>query len=60
MDIATEREFILNGITIIEIEDGLIRRAADYIDTMPLLLQLGSEVTLPDGEVLRLDGPDGG
>lgn len=53
--VATGREVVLNGVTILEIEDGSIVRAADYIDVLPFVLQLGAEVHMPGGSVLRLD-----
>lgn len=49
----TGREVVLNGVTIIEMEAGRIRRAADYVDALPLVLQLGGEVHMPGGSVLR-------
>ena len=52
LGIATNREFFVNGVTVLELEDGLITRAADYIDVTPLLLQLGASISLPDGEVM--------
>lgn len=53
--LATGREVVLNGVTVIEVESGRIRRAADYMDVLPLLLQLGAEVRMPGGGVLRRD-----
>jgi len=50
----TNREVVINGVTVLEVEGGRIRRAADYIDTAPLLLQLGGRMTLPGGGVLEL------
>lgn len=52
----TNREVVLNGVTIIEVDGGRIRRAADYADTAPLALQLGGRIELPGGHVLELDG----
>jgi steroid delta-isomerase-like uncharacterized protein len=54
--IATNREVVVNGVTIIEVDGGRIRRAADYTDTAPLLLQLGGRVEMPGGNVIELDG----
>jgi steroid delta-isomerase-like uncharacterized protein len=53
--VATGREVVLNGVTILEIENGRIHRAADYIDALALVLQLGGEVHMPGGGVMRLD-----
>jgi ketosteroid isomerase-like protein len=56
LPVATGREVVLNGVTIIELRDGRIIRAADYIDTAPLLLQLGGRIELPGGVVIELEG----
>lgn len=53
----TGREVVVNGVTILEIDGGRIRRAADYMDVLTLLLQLGAEVRLPGGGTLQLDLP---
>ena len=55
--IVTGLEVTTNGVTIVEIEDGRIRRAADYMDTTPMLLQLGGRVELPGEGVMELDVP---
>lgn len=52
--VATGREVVLNGVTIIEMDRGRIRRAADYIDVLPLILQLGGRAELPGGVVIEL------
>ena len=56
VDIGTGREVVLNGVTILEIQDGLIRRGADYVDTLPLVLQLGGRVEMPGGTTLEVPG----
>ena len=43
----TGREVVFNGATIIELEGGRIMRAADYIDTASLTLQLGGIINFP-------------
>ena len=53
--IATGLEVVLNGVTIIEMENGRIVRAAEYTDTAPMMLQLGGRIELPGGTVLELD-----
>jgi hypothetical protein len=53
--IATGLEVVTNGVTIVEIDGGRIRRAADYMDTTPMLLQLGARVELPGDGVMELD-----
>lgn len=55
VSVATGREVVLNGVTIIEMRDGRILRAADYTDTAPMMLQLGGRIELPGGTVLELD-----
>lgn len=55
ISVATGREVVLNGVTIIEMDGGRIRRAADYIDVLPLVLQLGGRVELPGGTVMEMD-----
>jgi hypothetical protein len=54
---ATGREVVLNGVTIVELDGDRIIRAADYVDTQPLLLQLGARIELPGGRVLQLADP---
>jgi steroid delta-isomerase-like uncharacterized protein len=53
--VATGREVVMNGITVIEVENGRIMRAADYMDTAPMMLQLGGRIELPGGSVIELD-----
>jgi hypothetical protein len=57
LPVATGREVVLNGVTIIETVGGRIRRAADYVDGLTMVLQLGGEVHMPGGGVLKLDLP---
>jgi len=57
--VATNRDFTLSGVTIVELEQRRIARAADYIDIAPLLLQLGGRIEMPGGTVLRMDGTGG-
>lgn len=54
--VATGREVVMNGVTIIEMQGDRIIRAADYADATPMLLQLGSRIELPGGGVLELPG----
>lgn len=54
--VGTGLEVVSNGVTIIELEGGRIRRAADYMDTRPIMLQLGGRIELPGGGVMELDG----
>ena len=55
--VATGLEVTANGVTILEIDGGRIRRGADYMDTSSMLLQLGGRMELPGGSVLELDVP---
>jgi steroid delta-isomerase-like uncharacterized protein len=54
--IATNRTFELHGATIVEVRDGRITRAADYMDVLGFVLQLGAGVDLPGGAHLGV-GP---
>jgi hypothetical protein len=38
-------------------EGDRIIRAADYTDTALLLLQLGSRIELPGGQIIEIDDP---
>ncbi|HET9950104.1 MAG TPA: nuclear transport factor 2 family protein [Longimicrobiales bacterium] len=55
--VVTNREVVLNGVTVIEVEGGRIRRAADYVDTAPIALQLGGRIEMPGGGVRELAPP---
>jgi steroid delta-isomerase-like uncharacterized protein len=55
--VATGLEVVTNGVTIVEVDGGRIRRAADYVDTATMLLQLGARVELPGDAVMELDVP---
>lgn len=48
----TNRPFELNGATVVEVRDGRIIRAADYLDVLGFVLQLGAQVELPGGVVI--------
>ena len=43
----------VDGVTLVELEDGLIVRAADYGDPTSLVLAEGGIVVLPGGDTLR-------
>lgn len=49
----SDRETVVSGVTIIEIEGGRITRAADYWDRAGFMLQLGARIELPGGTVLE-------
>ena len=51
----TGREVVVNGVTIIELQGDRIIRAADYVDGLPMILQLGGLVIYPGGETLQLE-----
>lgn len=46
---ATNKNVVINGITVYQIENGLITRAADYWDASELAIQLGGKVVFPGG-----------
>ena len=54
--VATGLEVESNGVTVIELDGDRIRRAADYMDTRPIMLQLGGRIELPGGSVMEMDG----
>lgn len=54
VDSATYRRFRLEGVTVVEVERGVVVRVAEYTDMVPLVLGLGGSVTLPGGEVVSV------
>jgi ketosteroid isomerase-like protein len=54
--VATGLEVVSNGVTVIQLDGDRIRRAADYMDTRPIMLQLGGRLEMPGGSVIELDG----
>jgi len=50
--IATNRPVTITGITVIQTRNGKIVRAADYLDALGFVLQLGATVELPGGTKL--------
>ena len=58
LDSVTNRRFQLRGVTLVEVERGAVVRAVDYVDLVPMLLDLGSEIHAPGGTVLRREAPD--
>lgn len=50
--VATNRPFELHGATLVELRDGRISRAADYLDVLGFVVQLGARVELPGGVVI--------
>lgn len=55
LGVATNREFFLNGVTVVELDGEFVTRAADYLDVASLLLQLGATISLPDGGSMTLE-----
>jgi SnoaL-like domain len=53
--VVTGHDVTVSGITLLEIDNHRITRAADYLDALPLMLQLGGELHMPGGLVLRND-----
>jgi steroid delta-isomerase-like uncharacterized protein len=54
--VATNRAFELRGATLIELRDGRIARAADYMDVLGFVVQLGARVELPGGVTIPAAG----
>lgn len=50
---ATGRPYSLRGASVLELEDGKIKRISDYYNAGRLLYQLGTKFMLPSGEVLE-------
>lgn len=50
--VATNKDITLNGVTIAEFNGGKIQKAADYMDVLGFVIQLGSKVELPGGVVI--------
>ena len=50
--IATNKDITLNGVTLAEFKDGKIQKAADYMDVLGFVIQLGSKVELPGGVII--------
>lgn len=53
--VATNRAFELKGATLIELREGRIARAADYMDVLGFVVQLGGRVELPGGVAIPPD-----
>lgn len=58
--VATGAAVEIHGLTTIDVRRGRIVRAADYLDALGFVLQLGAEVTLPGGVRLPPDAPETG
>ena len=54
IEIGTNKEFKVKGVTLIEVKDGLITKATDYMDVLGFVIQLGARVELPGGVVLEM------
>lgn len=54
--VGTGASLQVNGITVLEIQRHLIVRAANYMDELGMLLQLGGVMTMPDGTVIKGEG----
>lgn len=51
--VASGADVFTNGLTVLEMEGDRIIRAADYLDTTPMLLQMGGRIEMPGGVVLE-------
>ncbi len=47
----TNRNVMINGVMILQVQGGKISRAAEYWDTAPLVLELGGKIVFPGGAV---------
>jgi hypothetical protein len=56
ISMATGNQVQINGVTILQVSQHLITRAANYMDDLGLMLQLGGEVHMPGGMVLKGNG----
>jgi hypothetical protein len=54
---ATGHEVVVNGVTVLEIANHKVIRAADYMDDLTMMLQLGGEMHMPGGAVLKNELP---
>lgn len=50
--VGTNRPFELKGATVVALRNGRIARAADYMDVLGFVIQLGAHVELPGGVVV--------
>lgn len=50
--IATYNTISLQGVTLIEVKNGKIEKASDYMDVLGFVIQLGSKIELPGGMVI--------
>ncbi len=55
----TARSVRIEGVTLLEIENGLVLRATEYFDPSPLIVARGGAVTYPGEEPLRLPAVEG-
>lgn len=54
---ATGHEIVVNGVTVLTIDNHRITRAADYMDDLTMMLQLGGELHMPGGLIVKNDVP---
>lgn len=50
--IATNNTIRLQGVTLIEVKNGKIEKASDYMNVLGFVIQLGSKIELPGGMVI--------
>lgn len=50
--VATNNNITLNGVSLIEVKNGKIEKASDYMDVLGFVIQLGSKIELPGGMVI--------
>jgi uncharacterized protein (TIGR02246 family) len=57
LPVATGREVVSNGVTLVARGGGGARRGADYMDTLPIMLQLGGRLEMPGTGGADANGP---
>jgi steroid delta-isomerase-like uncharacterized protein len=50
--VATNNSITLQGVSLIEVSNGKIEKASDYMDVLGFVIQLGSKVELPGGMII--------
>ena len=50
---ATGKKFSIRGVSVLEFQDGLIKRHSDYYNAGRLLYQLGVKFVFPSGKIIE-------
>lgn len=51
--VVTNNDITLKGVTLIEVKNGKIEKASDYMDVLGFVIQLGSKIELPGGVAIE-------